>query len=194
MRLKVPTTLDSVKPKTDLQFFASADARPGEQDPNAEAIAEKQIIASADFKPTVPVKSATPQQAATSKIATGAPPDAGDAALLESMSSAARLALLNERAKAKLEKKPDVKAKMLQEPPKTPSTEGESKAPTPDSSRGVGTSKTPEDDAGPQKGKSDKLPSAFDFSKPRSLRPYKEPATKKNDAETPADVAAAKKE
>lgn len=131
---------------------------PLSKDEEAEAEQELETV----YKPPKLMKQPTPTQAGASKIATGAEVDATDALKLKEMSSADRLKLLEDRAKAKTQKKPDVKENLAEAPPAKAGDPPKAPASSP-------SSKEEQVDGSGAK----ILPSAFDFTTPRAGKALK---------------------
>lgn len=174
MLINVPTSLEGVLPRSQQkkQETDATGAQPQQgapsppesakgplsKDEEAEAEQELETV----YKPPKLMKQPTPTQAGVSKVATGAEVDATDAAKLKEMSSADRLKLLEDRAKAKTQKRPDVKDNLADappskagDPPKTPTAPSVSKEEQVDGSGAK------------------ILPSAFDFTTPRAGKALK---------------------
>ena len=174
MLINVPTSLEGVMPRSQQKKQeveptgdtpkpgapAPAESGKGPLDKDEEAEAEQEL--ETVYKPPRLMKQPTPAQAGASKIATGADVDATDALKLKEMSSADRLKLLEDRAKAKTQKKPDVKDNLTEAPPAKAGDPP--KAPTPP----PGPKEEQVDGSGTKI-----LPSAFDFTTPRTGKALK---------------------
>lgn len=174
MLISVPTSLEGVLPRSQQKKqepepdgtppqpgapgTSESTKGPLNKDEEAEAEQELETV----YKPPKLMKQPTPNQAGASKIATGADVDATDALKLKEMSSADRLKLLEDRAKAKTQKKPDVKDNLAEAPPSKAGAPPPAPAPTP----------TPKDEQVDGSG-AKILPSAFDFTTPRTGKALK---------------------
>ena len=174
MLINVPTSLEGVLPRSQQKKQETdptvaqppqsapppADSAKGPLSKDEEAEAEQEL--ETVYKPPKLMKQSTPTQAGASKVATGAEVDATDAAKLKEMSSADRLKPLEDRAKAKTQKKSDVKDNLTDAPP---SKAGDPpKAPTAPS--------VPKEEQLDGSG-AKILPSAFDFTTPRTGKALK---------------------